>query len=129
LSWRPSFPTKTFFSYEDLRAGIDAPVIVDVTIIAVSTEKGFFVGSAHINKLIKGSISGDAIKILTIRSSCGPFGIGVGANGLVGGILRYDFDGVPALLALVESRSERAKRRAYFRSKSNRWQHQERDLD
>jgi hypothetical protein len=101
----PGFEDIVFFDYEDLKTGIDAPVIADVTIAEVSTtaDKDYLVGFARVNRLIKGSIAGDVIKVLVGASSCGPYGFVVGAGGLVAGTLRYGSVDLPELIAMENS--------------------------
>ena len=102
-----------FFKEEDLVDGIDAPTMVDVTIISVSAsaDNTHWVGNARIKRVVKGSIDADLMKVLVFPSSCGPRGFGIGASGIVIGALRRDVEGALALTAVQESFDVREERR------------------
>jgi hypothetical protein len=99
------------FTYEDLSNGIDAPAIVEVTIMGYN--EGFV---ARVEKVLKGQIDGAEIKIVANLSTCG-FGFAIGERGIVVGALRRDARGSLELIAVEEWPANRHRRRA---SKANR---------
>jgi hypothetical protein len=103
----PFAHTSVFYGFADLAAGVDAPVIVDVEITAVSdtdphwagVDRSHSVGFARIRRVVKGSIDGDSIRVLVYPSSCGPYDFDGGRSGLVAGTLRRNWEGKLELIA------------------------------
>jgi hypothetical protein len=94
------------FTYEDLSNGIDAPAIVEVTIMGYN--EGVV---ARVEKVLKGQIDGAEIKIIANLSTCG-FGFAIGERGIVVGALRRDARGSLELIAVEEWPEDRDRRRA-----------------
>ena len=89
---------------------IDAPVIVEVTIIDMTPDLRdlyTFTGSmavmnARVENVIKGQIGRGMLKIVTFLSDCSS-GFGVGSHGFVAGELRSDANGNSELIAISEN--------------------------
>ena len=89
--------------YDDVPGNVDASAIVEVTIIAfVDTNRsGYLVGTAKVERVIKGDINSDTIRVLTGIGDCLPK-FPVGTRGIVIGNIRRDEQGVIELMAIPE---------------------------
>jgi hypothetical protein len=104
--------------FEDVPAKSTEPIVAQVTILQVQ-EKGpytaddpyalFYVGIARVDRLLRGTLSSDTIKILAPFNDC-QRGFGVGASGIVLGTTRIGSDGVLELMAISEMQIERRER-------------------
>jgi hypothetical protein len=97
----PDFMQTVFF--DEVPHGVDAPAIVQVKIIDVSTAnpEGYFVGIGKVEKVIKGNIDSDTIRVLTVISDC-ELKFPVGAQGIVMGDIQRDSNGEIEILAIAE---------------------------
>jgi hypothetical protein len=101
-----------FFDEEDGTKGFDVPVVLDVTIRAISqTADQRPIAIAQVNRKIRGQIEGDEVKIRVFPSSCAR-GLAAGARGVVIGKMTVDARGNPELDAVSETFGEREHRRA-----------------
>ena len=91
---------------EDLTSGIDAPAIVEVTIMGF-TKTGVV---ARVEKVFKGQIDSTAINIIFAETSC-HLGIAIGVRGIVVGALQRDAQGTLKIMALEETFVDRERRR------------------
>src|SRR5579872_7105113 len=112
----PSFWRAYFFEPADLSHGIDAPVIVEVTItdnpVGPSSTKlnDRSTVVARVERVLKGPIDGKVIKIAWHASSCGQI-FRAGDRGIVIGTLDRDSQGAIELAVQGESVQERGIRR------------------
>jgi hypothetical protein len=99
--------------FDEVPVGVDATTILDVVITDVSTtaEKYYWVGFARVERVIRGPVVGNTLKILVLPTSC-TRGFGPGASGIVAGELRQDTHGTPELIAISESRYQQQKRKS-----------------
>ena len=73
--------------------GFDAPVIAEVTIISREANVTFSNGAilavlnARVDKVIKGTLEGSALKVVTYLDSCTTIGFG---HGFIAGAMRHD---------------------------------------
>ena len=90
---------KTVF-YDEVPQGVDAPVILDVTIVKVgdSDERGGTVGMGRIERVIKGDTNLKAISVFAPYEECF-IGFSVGTRGIVLGSIHRDKRGDLELLA------------------------------
>jgi hypothetical protein len=66
---------------------------------------------AQIDKVIRGPIASEILKIVTQGSDC-TVGFGPKSHGIVVGTVRHGPQGIPELVAIQESKAERAMRKA-----------------
>jgi hypothetical protein len=108
--------------FDEVPNSIDAPIVVEARIIDKSerieptTGAGWIVMNAQIDSVIKGSIGTPTLKIVTQGSDC-TVGFGAGSHGIIVGTLRQDAQGTPELVAIQESKADRAIRKARERRK------------
>jgi hypothetical protein len=97
----PSYMQTVFF--DEVPDGVDAPAIVQVRIIDVSHTHpaGYFVGIGKVEKVIKGDIDRDTVRVLTVLSDC-ENRFPVGAHGIVMGDMQRDSNGEIEILAISE---------------------------
>ena len=98
----PTLERAVFF--QDVPAGLDAPVIARVTVIAIgettiTAERGPY-AVARVEQVIKGTIDRPVVWISALSSSCGPF-FRVGFGGVVLGTLRQAGNGALELLPVI----------------------------
>ena len=93
--------------YEHVPTGLNAPVIVEVTITdreadAIDPSNGnqMAVMNAQVDRVIKGAIDSKTIKVVTYLSDCSRIGVG---TGIVAGTLRLDSQRGLELVALQKS--------------------------
>jgi hypothetical protein len=104
----PSFERTIIFNH--VPTDVDAPVIVEVTIIDMTPDLHdlyTFAGSmavinARVENVIKGQIGRGTLKIVTPLGDCSN-GFGVGSHGFVAGELRSDANGNSELVAISEN--------------------------
>jgi hypothetical protein len=104
----PSFERTIIFNH--VPTDVDAPVIVEVTIIDMKPEDlqdpsnstGMAVMNVQVEKVIKGQIGQGMLKIVTPLTDCSN-GFGVGSHGFVAGELRSDAKGIFELVAMSEN--------------------------
>jgi hypothetical protein len=92
---------------------VDAPAIVEVTITnADETQRpdGAMAGTAHVDRVIKGPIDVENLRLLAAVSSCGG-GFTTGERGIVMGELRRDAQGVLELQAIHQTWGQREARK------------------
>jgi hypothetical protein len=75
--------------YDEVPDGVVAPAIVQVTIVDLSYTHpaGYFVGIGKVEKVIKGNIDRDTVRVLSVISDCQNM-YPVGARGIVIGSMR-----------------------------------------
>jgi hypothetical protein len=102
-------PSERSIIYEHVPTDLDAPVIVEVTIVhrgpdVVDPSNGsqLAVMSAQVERVIKGRIDDGPLKIVTELGDCSR-GFGVGSHGVVAGSLRRDSQGRAELVAIQRS--------------------------
>lgn len=101
------------FDERDLREGIDGEAIVDVTIAGVSrTPDHRFIALARINKVMKGAITGDDLRIVVVPSSCDR-GLEAGSRGIVVGAITRGPEGDLEVIAISETFFDRYRRRPH----------------
>ena len=99
---------------------MDAPIILEVTITDMSEEvdssRGlhFAVMNTQVERVIRGSVETGNLKIVSDLSDCSRLGVG---RGIVAGSLRSDAQRGVELLAIQESKADRAIRKAREQSK------------
>jgi hypothetical protein len=98
------------FAEEDLRAGIDAPAVIEVTITEF-TKTG---AVGRVEKIIKGQVDSATINIRFAESSC-HLGTAIGVRGIVVGTLQHDARGALEIVAMVETFIDREYRRAVYK--------------
>jgi hypothetical protein len=115
----PDFERTIFFDRVPTDLGTEIIVRVTITKL-IGTAKGSvftrsnderysFIGLAHIDKIFRGVIVGDVIKVRAPNLSCDhPFSVGL--KGIVAGRLSSDDTGAVELLAISESGIARRKR-------------------
>jgi hypothetical protein len=87
----PSSQTGVLFDH--VPAGIDAPVVVEVTVVSreanvdMPNHARLAVLNARVDKVIKGTLDSDVLRIVTYLNSCSRIGVG---HGFVAGMLRQD---------------------------------------
>jgi hypothetical protein len=88
-----------------LVARVDASIIAQVTITDVSTtaDNDYFVGFARVDRVLKGTLEAQSIRILSLLSDCNP-AYDAGAKGIVAGAIRRNVGGVPELIAVSMQR-------------------------
>jgi hypothetical protein len=89
--------------HDEVPDGVDAPAIVQVRIVDVSYKHpdGYFVGIGKVEKVIKGNIDRDTVRVLTAISDC-LLKFPVGAHGIVMGDMQRDSNGEIEILAISE---------------------------
>jgi hypothetical protein len=101
-----------FYDEQDLATGVDAPAIVEVTILQLSaTASNQGVALARVERRIKGPVDGSVIAVAAAPSSCNR-GFRVGATGIIVGGLRRNAEGMFEIVAISERLEERWERRA-----------------
>jgi hypothetical protein len=100
--------------YDEVPDGVDAPVIVQVRIIDVSNTHpaGYFVGIGKVEKVIKGHIDRDTVRVLTVLSDC-ENRFPVGAHGIVMGDIQRDSNGEIEILAIPETFGARRNKKVF----------------
>jgi hypothetical protein len=100
--------------YDEVPDGVDAPVIVQVRIIDVSYKHpaGYFVGIGKVEKVIKGNIDRDTVRVLTVLSNC-EYRLPVGAHGIAIGDMQRDSNGEIEILAISESFGVRRNKKVF----------------
>ena len=98
----PTLERAVFF--REVPAGLDAPVIARVTVIAmgetnITTERRPY-AVARVEQVIKGTIDRPVVWISAVSSSCGPL-FRVGFGGVVLGTLRQAGNGALELLPVM----------------------------
>ena len=108
----PGWESTVFFEEQDLTTGIDAPVILDVTIIstAIPSHPGSETGLARVNRTIKGAFDPKFVKLFWVPSTCDNRFF-LGQSGIVFGTIHENAEGELELLAKSETLSARSIRR------------------
>jgi hypothetical protein len=99
---------------DEVPDGVDAPVIVQVTIVDLSYTHpdGYFVGIGKVEKVIKGNIDRDTVRVLSVISDCQNM-YPVGARGIVIGSMQRNSNGEIEILAIPERFEERRNTKAF----------------
>ena len=100
--------------YDDVPEGVDAPAIVQVTIIDLpaTNSKEYFVGIGKVERVIRGEIDSAAIRVLSQLGAC-LNRFQVGARGIVIGTIQKNSQGEIELLAIPEPFSLRRNMRVF----------------
>jgi hypothetical protein len=112
--------SETTIIFDEVPTSMDAPIILEVTITDMSEEVDsssglpFAVMNAQVERVIRGAVETDNLKIVSDLSDCSRLGLG---RGIVAGSLRSDAQRGVELLAIQESKADRAIRRAREQSK------------
>lgn len=97
-------PGGFIFIFEDVPTNLDAPVIVEVTIVGrevdvIRDSSGYYqIANGRVDRVVKGQIGEGPLRILTPLDSCYMVGLPVGSHGVVVGELRHDSKGSPELV-------------------------------
>jgi hypothetical protein len=109
--YMPSLERTMFFQERDLASYLDAPVIVDVTVEAVTgMPNNRVVASARVNRAFKGIGAGGIVNISVPVTSCDR-GVAVGVRGIVVGTLAPNSQGEIEIHPISERFVEIARRR------------------
>jgi hypothetical protein len=74
--------------FDHIPEGIDAPVIVEVTIVSREADIGALaVMNARVERVVRGTLDSDALKVVTYLGTCTRIGVG---HGFVAGKLDHD---------------------------------------
>ncbi len=97
-------PRNFIFMFEDVPTNLDAPVIVEVTIVGreadvMGPSDYYQIAVGRVDRVVKGQIGEGPLRILlTPLYSCYMAGLPVGSHGVVVGELRHDSKGSPELV-------------------------------
>jgi len=92
--------------FDHIPEGIDAPVIVEVTIVSREADISapdhapLAVMNARVERVVRGTLNGDALKVVTYLGTCTRVGVG---HGFVAGRLDTDARFGPKLIAIQRS--------------------------
>ena len=106
----PRNQTRIFFA--SVPAEMASPVVASVRIVKLLEPRSgsSYSGHARVEKVLRGAIKGDVIKIVTHPVSICDLPFRVGEAGIVVGAVRYVDGDLPEFAALAESVNQRAKR-------------------
>jgi hypothetical protein len=100
-----------FFAEQDIGAGVDAPIIADVTIQSRSPFSNYEIALlVHVDRIIKGPTELSSLRIVLIPGSCDR-GFDVGAKGIIFGRLTSDAENIPTFIPVLENFVDRSLRR------------------
>jgi hypothetical protein len=100
--------------FDHIPEGIDAPVIVEVTIVSREADISspdhtpLAMMSARVERVVRGTLDSDALKVVTYLSTCTRIGVG---HGFVAGTLDHDAQLGPKLIAIQRSHEILTQRR------------------
>ncbi|GAB9132990.1 UNVERIFIED_ORG: hypothetical protein M2193_001942 [Bradyrhizobium japonicum] len=89
--------------FDHIPEEIDAPVIVEVTIVSRETDirspnhTPLAVMNARVERVVRGTLDSDALKVVTYLSTCSRIGVG---HGFAAGTLEHDAQLGPKLIAI-----------------------------
>ncbi|MGX1324966.1 hypothetical protein AB7M17_008419 [Bradyrhizobium sp. USDA 377] len=100
--------------FDYIPEGVDAPVIVEVTIVSREADINspdhtpLAVMNARVERIVRGTLDSNALKVLTYLSTCTRIGVG---HGFVAGTIVHDAQLGPKLIALQRSYEVLTQRR------------------
>jgi hypothetical protein len=108
----PGNQTRIFFA--SVPAEMASPIVANVRVVKLLDPLpggSSYFGHARVEKVLRGTVKGDLIKLVSHPKSICDLPFRVGEAGIVVGSIRYTDGDLPELAALTESANQRLKRK------------------